>query len=159
RRGDRVDGRDARGGRRERRTQAAPDAAEAGALTSPLVVQFSMPAKAKGLALLAATAVALAQGGFGGPPGPFSVRPNTRYDGRFTFVRLNYTTAPGGYWYRGWPAWAHGYPIAEQNLMKILDEITTLDGHLEINTLSFDDPELFKYPVAYVIEVGWWMLN
>ena len=25
---------------------------------------------------------------------------NQPYDGRFTFVRVNYETAPGGYWYR-----------------------------------------------------------
>jgi hypothetical protein len=42
-----------------------------------------------------------------------------RYDGRFTFVRVNYETASGGYWYRGWPAWAHGYPVAEQNLVGV----------------------------------------
>jgi uncharacterized protein DUF4159 len=106
----------------------------------------------------------LAQRGFrdfGGPPrGAFHVFPNTRYDGRFTFVRVNYETAPGGYWYGGWPAWAHGYPIAEQNLMKIMNEVSFLGAHdEEINTISFDDPELFKYPVAYVIEVSWWLMN
>src|ERR1700730_4013201 len=75
-----------------------------------------------GSVLVAAT-MALAQGGaFGGPRGVLKVRPNARYDGRFTFVRLNYTTAPGGYWYGGQPAWAHGYPIAEQNLMRIMNE-------------------------------------
>ena len=48
------------------------------------------------------------------------------YNGQFTFVRVNYTTAPGGYWYQGLPAWSHGYPIAEQNLMRILNEISDL---------------------------------
>jgi Domain of unknown function (DUF4159) len=115
-------------------------------------------------ALFACAANALAQRGFrdfGGPPrGPFHVQPNTRYDGRFTFVRVNYETAPGGYWYGGWPAWAHGYPLAEQNLMKIMNEVSFLGAHdEEINTLSFDDPELCKYPVAYVIEVGWWQMS
>jgi hypothetical protein len=90
----------------------------------------------------------------------FHVMPNTPYDGRFTFVRLNYQTAPGGYWYRGWPAWAHGYPLAEQNLLKIMNEISLLGAHAqEINTVSLDDPELFRYPVAYIIEVGWWTLT
>jgi len=37
----------------------------------------------------------------GGQRGRFHVMPNTPYDGRFTFVRLNYETAPGGYWYVG----------------------------------------------------------
>jgi len=89
--------------------------------------------------------------------GPFQVLPNAAYDGRFTFLRVSYTTPPGGYWYRGLPAWAHGYPLAEQNLMRILREISFLDAHVdEINTVTLDDPELFKYPVAYIIEVGWW---
>jgi hypothetical protein len=101
---------------------------------------------------------ALAQ--FGGPRGPFHERPNVAYDGRFTFVRLKYTTAPGGYWYGGWPAWGHGYPISEQNLMNIMNEVSYLNPHVdEVNVLTLDDPELFKYPVAYVIEVDWWAMT
>ena len=38
---------------------------------------------------------------------------NIPYDGRFTFVRIKYETAPGGYWAGGRPSWVHGYPIAE----------------------------------------------
>src|SRR6185436_15962251 len=83
---------------------------------------------------------ALAQ--FGGPRGPFRVQPNIRYDGRFTFVRVKYTTAPGGFWYGGWPAWGHGYPLSEQNLMRIMNEVSVLGPHMdEINTLTLDDPE------------------
>jgi hypothetical protein len=85
---------------------------------------------------------------------------NVPYNGQFTFVRVNYTTAPGGYWYQGLPAWSHGYPIAEQNLMRILNEISDLAPRTEeINSLRLDDPELFKYPVAYIIEVGWWEMT
>src|SRR5262245_10966608 len=101
---------------------------------------------------------ALAQFGF--PRGRFYVRPNIPYDGRFTFVRLNYTTAPGGYWYGGWPAWGHGYPLSEQNLMRIMNEVSFLNPHVEdINALTLDDPELFHYPIAYVIEVDWWAMT
>src|SRR5206468_1235609 len=54
----------------------------------------------------------------------------------------------------------HGYPIAEQNLMKIMNEVSYLGAHdEEINTLTFDDPKLCKYPVAYVIEVSWWQMS
>jgi hypothetical protein len=106
----------------------------------------------------AGAAAALAQ--FGGPRGPFHERPNIPYDGRFTFVRAKYTTAPGGYWYGGWPAWGHGYPLAEQNLMNIMKEVSYLNPHVEeINALTLDDPELFKYPIAYVIEVDWWAMT
>jgi hypothetical protein len=113
---------------------------------------------------LVTTAAVVAQRGFFGgglgPRGPFHAYPNIRYDGRFTFVRVNYQTAPGGYWYGGWPAWAHGYPLAEQNLMRIMNEVSYLSAHTEeINNLALDDPELFKYPVAYIIEVGWWTMT
>jgi hypothetical protein len=111
------------------------------------------------LGLFVTAAAALAQfGGFA--RGPFREYPTIPYDGRFTFVRLKYTTAPGGYWYGGWPAWAHGYPLAEQNLMRIMNEVSFLDPHTEeINALTLDDPELFRYPIAYVIEVDWWAMT
>ena len=110
------------------------------------------------LAMLVAVS-AMAQFGFGGR-GRFVVHPNIPYDGRFTFVRVKYTTAPGGYWYSGWPAWAHGYPLSERNLMNIMDSVSLLGAHIEeINTLSLDDPELYKYPVAYLIEPGWWQMT
>jgi uncharacterized protein DUF4159 len=99
--------------------------------------------------------------GFGGPRvRNFHAMPNAPYDGRFNFVRISYESAPGGYWYRGLPAWAHGYPMAEQNLMKIMNEVSYLGAHdQEINTLALDDPDLFKYPIAYLIEVSWWTLT
>src|SRR6478736_50636 len=95
--------------------------------------------------------------GFGGARDSVHPFPNAPYDGRFTFLRLNYTTLSGGYFYGGLPAWAHGYPIAEQNLMRIMNEVSYLGPHLEqINSVRADDPELFRYPIAYVIEVDWW---
>jgi hypothetical protein len=113
------------------------------------------------LVLCALTAAAYAQRGFGGYGGYRGAPlPNTPYDGRFTFVRVHYETAPGGYWAGGRPSWIHGYPIAERHLMKIMNEVSFLGAHdEEINSLALDDPELAKYPVAYIIEVGWWTLT
>jgi hypothetical protein len=108
---------------------------------------------------------ALAQGRrfgrfFGESPASGFIQPNPPYDGRFVFLRVNYETAPGGFWYGGLPAWSHGYPLAEQNLMRILNEVTYIDPHLDgIATVGLDSPELFKYPMAYIIEVGWWVLS
>jgi hypothetical protein len=85
---------------------------------------------------------------------------NVPYNGQFTFVRVNYTHWDGGDWYQGLPAWAHGYPLAEQNLMRIMNEVSYLGARSEeINSLALDDPELMKYPVAYIIEVGWWQMR
>jgi Domain of unknown function (DUF4159) len=113
------------------------------------------------LSLLCLAATALAQREFGDfGRGRLQIQKNIPYDGRFTFVRISYETAPGGYWAGGRPSWSHGYPLAEQNLMKIMNELSYLGAHdEEINTLTLDDPALARYPVAYIIEVGWWTLT
>jgi Domain of unknown function (DUF4159) len=85
---------------------------------------------------------------------------NAPYDGRFTFARLKYTTAPGGFWYQGLPSWAHGYPISEDNLMRIMNEVTYLGARTDaFNVYSLDDPALAHYPVAYITEAGWWQMT
>jgi hypothetical protein len=120
-------------------------------------------AVALSLAVMAAGATAFAQ--FRGfrfrrQPAPFNPPANPAYDGRFTFARLKYETGPGGYYYMGLPAWAHGYPHAEQNLMKIMNEVSDLRPRLEESVIeNLDDPELFKYPLAYMTEAGFWTLT
>ena len=115
-----------------------------------------------GAVALALATAALAQRRFFDGEG-YSREPaihNVPYDGQFTFVRIKYETAPGGYWAGGRPSWVHGYPIAEEHLMKIMNDISYLRVRTdEANVLTLDDPELFKYPVAYIIEVGWWTLT
>lgn len=85
---------------------------------------------------------------------------NVRYDGRFTFTRLKYDVAPGGYYYRGMPAWAHGFNHAEDSLTRILDAISTVQPRLdESNVFALDDPELMKFPIAYMTEAGYWKMT
>jgi hypothetical protein len=123
------------------------------------------PAMIAALLLLGA-GTAVAQRGFGqrgfGQRG-FRSEPeihNIPYDGRFTFARIKYETGPGGYYYRGLPAWAHGYPTAELNLMRIMNEVSLLHPHLEgSNVVALDDTALFQYPVAYMTEAGFWTLT
>ena len=43
--------------------------------------------------------------------------------------------------------------------MRIMNEVSLLGAREDINTVTLDDPELFKYPIAYLIEVGWWTVN
>src|SRR2546428_54248 len=109
--------------------------------------------------LLAAAVVAFAQI----TPWSFRWDPpvhNIPYDGRFTFARVRYTTGPGGYYYRGLPAWAHGYADAESNLTKILTEISDLNPHVdESNVFDLDDPALCRYPIAYMTEAGFWTMT
>ncbi len=79
------------------------------------------------------------------------LEPNAPYDGRFTFARIRYTV------YRR-SGWEFDYPTMERNLMLMMREVTALRPHvLESNIHTFDDPELMKYPIAYLSEPGYWI--
>ncbi|HUF30083.1 MAG TPA: DUF4159 domain-containing protein [Gemmatimonadaceae bacterium] len=92
---------------------------------------------------------------------PIAVENNVPYDGRFTFVRIRYTPLNDleGFG-RGDRKWDHDYPRAERNFMKILSEITLLQPYLEGgNVFAADDPELMKFPIAYLCEPGFWTMT
>ena len=110
--------------------------------------------------LLLSSGMAFAQFRFFGGGGRDPDIHNAPYDGRFTFARLKYTTAPGGYWYQGLPSWAHGWPLSEDNLVKIMNEVSYLGARDDaFNVFALDDPELFRYPLAYITEAGWWTMT
>src|SRR6185503_19376648 len=80
---------------------------------------------------------------------------NSRYDGKFTFVRMSYGWGGG----RGAP-WAHDWPDGERNFMKLFTALSNVSAHVEeTSIISFSDPELFKYPVAYLCEPGYWQMS
>lgn len=82
------------------------------------------------------------------------------YDGRFTFVRLRYGSGTGFWGGRRSGAWSHDYPRADQHLVRILEGITLVDANVGgTRVLDLDDPELFKYPVAYMSEPGFWTMT
>lgn len=86
------------------------------------------------------------------------VEPNIDYDGRFTFVRLR--SGPETPFVGQQVPWSHDYPLGEQHFMSILNELTYLRPHVEnSNILPLDAPELFKYPVAYMAEPGFWQIT
>ena len=88
----------------------------------------------------------------------FSPSANVDYGEQFTFVRLQYRALYGA---RGQgPGWSHDYPRAERNFAKILQEVSNIEPYMGgSNILSLDDPELFKYPVAYLSEPGYWTMS
>ena len=91
---------------------------------------------------------------------PVTDAANPRYDGRFMFMRLKYTVAPGGYYYNGLPAWAHGQPLAEENMMKIMDAVSLLKPHIEEGVvMGLDNPEMFKFPIGFMTEAGFWVMS
>jgi hypothetical protein len=90
---------------------------------------------------------------------------NAPYDGLWHFVRLQYDARSGdvgggGFGFgrsRREAMWAHDYPRAELNFMKIIKDMTLVpalgDGS---NVYALDDPDLFMYPAAYIVEPGFW---
>jgi len=71
-----------------------------------------------------------------------------KYDGRFTIARIPYN---------GYPGWSFDWPEMEHNLGEILRSITAIptmpDGN---NIIPAADPELFRNPIAYISEPGYW---
>jgi hypothetical protein len=96
--------------------------------------------------------------------------PQTPYDGRLTFVRVFFEESRsgrggfGGFRGRGGgePAWHHDRPNAERNLSAILREVSyarTFDGPTGGNVFPLSDPEIFRYPVIWLAEPGYWEPN
>jgi len=86
-------------------------------------------------------------------------RTDVPYDGRFTFVRLRWQSGglSRGFWSS---AWDHDFPRAEQHLSQIIRALTYLDIRTDgSRILTLDDPELFKFPVAFMWEPGFWALT
>ncbi|RMF66167.1 MAG: DUF4159 domain-containing protein, partial [Calditrichaeota bacterium] len=83
---------------------------------------------------------------------------------QFTFVRVRYRSGGENYRYRnymppGWQSWTVDYPTAEENLMKGLRNWTALNVADKAVTLSVLDDEFFRYPFAYMVEVGFLSLS
>ena len=90
-----------------------------------------------------------------------SHRTDVEYDGRVTFVRLAWR-ADLGFSRRGGfnNAWNHDVPRAENHLSRIVQSLTNISMHTNASRiLTLDDPELCKYPIAFMWEPGFWNLN
>ncbi|HUF48817.1 MAG TPA: DUF4159 domain-containing protein [Vicinamibacterales bacterium] len=84
---------------------------------------------------------------------------NVEYNGRFTFVRMSYNMGLGR-GFRGQPPWAHDYPDGERNFLRILTAVSNVTANVdETSIMTFSDPEMFKFPVIYLVEPGYWMMN
>ncbi len=88
---------------------------------------------------------------------------NVNYDGRWTYARIAFTARGGANFLFGGrgggdPLWDHDYPNSDRNMPTILAAITNLrarsDGSVIVRA---DDPDLFRFPFAYICEVGGWM--
>ncbi|HYE75832.1 MAG TPA: DUF4159 domain-containing protein, partial [Blastocatellia bacterium] len=86
--------------------------------------------------------------------------------GRVTFARIRFDMSGiyGGFGMHlgdGGLPWSHDYPDAGSHLMKIISELSKTDVTLDHNEpiFTFEDPELYKYPIVYLCEVGFMDLS
>jgi hypothetical protein len=80
---------------------------------------------------------------------------NLPYDGRFTFVRIRYQNLMSRR-----SEWSHDYPDGEKHFMKILNAVSLVNPYTDAsNVFTLDDPELMKFPVAYMAEPGYWAMT
>jgi len=92
-------------------------------------------------------------------PAPMMAATKAEYDGRFVFTRLRYGAADLRQMRRE-PPWAHDFPRADFNLMKIMAELTFTRTWVDQgNIRTLDDPEMALFPIAYMSEPGFWTLN
>ena len=128
-------------------------------LRAPALAALAATGLATALLVLAATATAtqplfrgLGDWGSRGLP----------YRGEFTFVRLRWDRGvPGAQVYgRGPNFWLHEFPRAEQYLMTLLSDFTTVDTNATGSLiLTLDDPTLFRHPIALMQEPGFWLMT
>ncbi len=74
----------------------------------------------------------------------------------FAFARVQFNS----YRARRRPGWAHDYPRAERNLLRILREVTGVYTSSEKHTaVRLDSPDIMRYPVLYFSEPGSWTIT
>jgi hypothetical protein len=99
------------------------------------------------------------------PAGPAAQPDATRipHDGRFVIARIRFTVGgwTGGFGRRGSrePPWSHDHPRAERNFMRLLARTTAIEpyeGDEGGAVVDIGSPDLFRYPIAYFCEPGFW---
>jgi hypothetical protein len=113
------------------------------------------------LALVAGGSVLAAQRFGGGCNGceALDAPPNPPYDGRFTYARVKFNNFGMEFGRRGGEVkWGHDYPDADTHFPLIVKEVTATQVRTDGSVIvALDDPELMKYPFAYLCEVGFWI--
>jgi hypothetical protein len=87
--------------------------------------------------------------------------PNPDYRCQLVFTRIRYgDSADAVSFYRGRSAWSHDYPRADLHLSRLLSELTKVDANIaSTNVFRLDDPELFRHPISYLSEPGFWTMG
>ena len=77
----------------------------------------------------------------------------------FQFVRIQYESNSGRsrYW-GGRGPWAYDWPTAERNLHMAIERTTDIPLAGPPVVLTFQDEEIFNFPILYLCEPGYWYL-
>lgn len=78
-------------------------------------------------------------------------------DSEFVFARIQFNMHMRFGRWGGWrePPWMHDHPYAEDAFLTVLKEVTAIRVQKDsFKIVRLDSPELFKYPFAYICEVG-----
>jgi hypothetical protein len=71
----------------------------------------------------------------------------------FVFARVQFGSGRRGF--GGYGGWAHDYPDAEEHILQVANEATTLNVQkMSYVIVRLDSPEIFRYPFIYFSEVG-----
>ncbi|MEE2822690.1 MAG: DUF4159 domain-containing protein [Acidobacteriota bacterium] len=74
----------------------------------------------------------------------------------FQFARVKFNESGRFFW----AGWAHDYPRAEQNLLKIISETTSIKTTPNsYSIVELDDPRIMEYPLLYFSEPGTWAVT
>lgn len=78
-------------------------------------------------------------------------------EAEFVFARVQFSSS--GRWGRT-PGWAHDYPRAERNFLKILAEVTNIPTTpRSFVVVELNDPAIVNYPLVYFSEPGTWRIT
>jgi len=82
----------------------------------------------------------------------------------FTFLRVRYKSGGVNFQHRNyfgprWESWTVDYPGAEENFMRGLENWTTINVAEKAVALSLLETEFFRYPFAYIVEVGYMQIS
>ena len=94
----------------------------------------------------------------------YAQRELPRNESKFTFARIQFSSPSNFRWWGGigdanGPPWSHDFPRSEENLMKIMSEVTRIDVNPGGHIINFQTEDCFRYPIAYLCEVGYIRLS
>lgn len=125
-----------------------------------------MGKRAKSVSLLALGSALIAILGFAAvlsaASGTLSARRNqparsaSDLEPEFTFVRSVYGGLGGWNYYK---SWATDWPKADRQFILGIKRLTNIKVADQERALQFTDPEIFRYPFVYAVEVGHWDLS